>query len=51
MSMTTPEDQEQTCYCDTPDHEICWDDEPNLDCSCCVTTAEDMGYDFEGAED
>ncbi len=37
--------QINACYCDDPDHEICWDGIAVLmdeDCPCCQNTLEEM---------
>jgi hypothetical protein len=37
--------QTNTCYCDDPDHELCWDGIAvfmDQNCLCCQNTLEDM---------
>lgn len=38
-------EQSNTCYCDDPDHELCWDGMdtfPNKNCLCCQNTLKEM---------
>ncbi len=38
-------EQINACYCDDPDHELCWDGMDtfaNKDCLCCQSTLEEM---------
>ena len=52
----TPKDEQKyektTCYCDAPDHEMCWDGlvglyDPN--CSCCKDTQQQLS-ELDGKE-